>query len=201
MAAEVGLAPPMSHNGHGPHTASETTPDLLPSRYLDYLPPVYHQDSFMGRFLRIFEDILSPIQDSVSRRADYFDPALATPALLDVMAAWIGADSMGELTEERKRGLLQSVVSLNRLRGTKQGLRLALETVTGKRPYITEYSPGLVLGEDAALGINTSLQDGVPLQIHIVFDCSEAELETGLVHATIQRYKPAETIYTVSYVT
>ena len=198
MTTEVAHIP-ASSNGFHPETEGEN--DLLPSSYLRFLPAIYWTDSFMGRFLRIFEDILSPIQTSVSRRAEHFDPALATPAILDLMAAWVGADEMGDLTESQKRGFIRDAVSINQLRGTREGLRLALESMTGKRPYITEYSPGLVLGQDAVLGLNTSLREGVPLQIHIVFPCNENEMDSALVNAIIRRYKPAETVYTVSYVT
>lgn len=175
--------------------------DTLPSDYLKYLPALYWQDPFIGRFLRIFEDILSPIQLTVNRRAQQFDATVAPASMLQFLATWVGADEMGEFPEEQLRRLVRNAVKLHQLRGTKQGLRLALEVVTNKRPYINEYSPGLVLGGDAVLGLNTSLETGQPLQIHIVFDCREEEVNLGLVHDIIRRYKPAGAVYTVSFVT
>ena len=200
MTAEVISTPPASLNGNGLHPEPEDAPELLASKYIQYLPSIYRQDSFMGRFLHIFEDILGPIQDTVNRRADYFDPAIATGELIDLMASWLGASDLANLPDMQKRRLLSNSVRLNQLRGTRQGLRLALETVTGKRPYITEYSSGLVLGEDAVLGLNTALGQGTPLQISVVFNCNENEIDSALVNATIQRYKPAETVYTVAFV-
>jgi phage tail-like protein len=191
-----------SSNGNGFHPEEyDGLAATLPSAYLRYLPAIYWQDSFMGRFLRIFEDILSPLQGTVNRRSEHFDPAVATLPMLRFMSTWVGANELGELPEAELRALVRRAVTLNQLRGTKAGLRMALETIAGKRPYITEYSPGLVLGEDAVLGLNTSLETGRPLQVHILFDCDEAEIDSSLVHAIIRRYKPAGAEYTVSFVT
>jgi phage tail-like protein len=204
MTAEVVSQPftnGVSSNGNGYHPEDDALTATLPSAYLRYLPEIYWDDPFMGRFLRIFEDILSPIQKRVNHRAEQFDPAVSTLPMLRFMSTWVGANEMGELPEQELRGLVRRAVALNQRRGTKAGLRMALETILGKRPYITEYSPGLVLGEDAVLGLNTSLETGRPLQVHILFDCGEDEIDSSLVHAIIRRYKPAGAEYTVSFVT
>jgi phage tail-like protein len=202
VTAELVVGPTTNgHSANGQYPEGRGVADTLPSGYLRYLPAIYWDDPFMGRFLRIFEDILSPLQGTVSRRSQQFDASLAPPAMLQFLASWVGADELGEFPETQVRRLVKNAVLLHQLRGTKRGLRLALEVVTNKRPYITEYSPGLVLGEDAVLGLNTSLQVGQPLQVHIVFDCPESEVNTALVHDIIRRYKPAGTVYTVSFVT
>jgi phage tail-like protein len=189
------------HSANGNRPEGRGVADTLPSAYLRYLPAIYWDDPFMGRFLRIFEEILSPLQRTIGHRSQQFDPALAPLPMLTFLASWVGADELGEFPETQLRRLVKNAVLLHQLRGTKDGLRLALEVVTNKRPYITEYSPGLVLGEDAVLGLNTSLQTGQPLQVHVVFNCRESEVNSSLVHDIIRRYKPAETVYTVSYVT
>jgi phage tail-like protein len=202
MTSELLIGPTTNGaSSNGYHPAEDAAIEMEPSAYLRYLPAVYQQDPFMGRFLRIFEDILSPVQKTVSRRAALFDPAETTATLLQFMATWVGADELGELPEAQMRLLVRQAVTLNQLRGTKRGLRLALEVTTGKRPYITEYSPGLVLGEDAVLGLNTSLQDGAPLRFHVLFKCYENEIDTSLAHAIIRRYKPAGAVYTLSFIT
>ena len=203
MTAELVVGP--TTNGHGTNgfhpNGGVRAADTLPSAYLRYLPAIYWDDPFIGRFLRIFEDILSPLQTTVDARANQFDASLAPPTMLHFLATWVGADELGEFPEEQLRRLVKNAVLLHQLRGTKEGLRLALQVVTNRRPYITEYSPGMVLGEDAVLGLNTSLEVGHPLQVHVVFNCQESEINSALVHAIIRRYKPAETVYTVSYVT
>ncbi len=186
-----------SQNGHGP--SARVLADTLPSQYLRYLPGIYSEDPFIGRFLRVFEEILSPLQTTVDNRAQLFDPSLAPPPMLAHLAQWVGADLVGRLQETAARRFARATVALHQLRGSKRGLRLALELATGKRPYITEYSDGLVLGEDAVLGLNTALSDGRPLQVQVLFDCREDEVDTSLVHAIIRRYKPAETVYALVF--
>jgi phage tail-like protein len=202
VTAELVVGPTTNgHHANGVHANGRAIEDTLPSAYLKYLPAIYWDDPFMGRFLRIFENILSPLQTTVDRRSQQFDPSVAPLPMLNFLATWVGANEMGEFSEPQMRRLVRNAIRLHHLRGTKDGLKLALEAVTNHRPYITEYSPGLVLGEDAVLGLNTSLQGGHPLTIHVFFDCRESEVNLAYVHDIIRRYKPAETVYTVSFVT
>ncbi|MCI0869833.1 MAG: hypothetical protein J4O08_08955, partial [Chloroflexi bacterium] len=47
------------------------------SSYLKYLPAIYADSDFMGRFLMIFESVLGPIQNVVDNIPYYLDPKLA----------------------------------------------------------------------------------------------------------------------------
>jgi phage tail-like protein len=178
--------------------AYENGPDH-PSSYLQYLPALYWKDAFIGRFLRIFEDVLSPVQATVTGLPNQFDPAVTSPAMLGLVASWLGAPDQHALNDSSWRRLVKSSLLLHRWRGTKEGLRLALEITTGQRPFITEFSPGLVLGADAVMGLNTSLQGGLPLSFHVAFDCDESVIDPFIMAGTIQRYKPAHATWTVSF--
>ena len=169
------------------------------SDYLRYLPALYWEDGFLGRFLSIFEDILTPIQVAVNGLPQQFDPALSSSPMLELLAGWVGADRLDGLDEKKWRRLIKAGLVLHGSRGTKKAMRMALEIMTGHRPFITEYSSGLVLGEDASLGLNTSLDSGAPLRFHVAFDCEASDVDTALVHTMIQRYKPAHVTYTVWY--
>jgi phage tail-like protein len=172
---------------------------LEESTYLRYLPAIYRQDMFVGRFLRIFEDVLTPVQGLVNTLTFQFDPTVASPAMMALLASWVGADPPEGLDEISARRFVKQSMTIHRSRGTKEALRAALDLVTGRRAYITEYSPGLVLGEDASLGLNTALEDGAPLRFHVAFDCAEDEVDPRMVHAIIQRLKPAHVGYTISF--
>ena len=177
-----------------------TTQELLqPSSYLQYLPALYWKDMFLGRFLRIFEDVLSPVQGVVNGLPDQFDPAVSSPSMLDLMAEWVGTEGPPGIGAIAWRRLVRSGMELHRWRGTKRGLRMALEIVTGHRPFITEFSQGLVLGNDASLGLNTGLQSGIPLTFHVAFACRESEVDAVVLRDTIHRYKPAHVLYTLSF--
>jgi phage tail-like protein len=182
-----------------PRESDSTAAIAEPSAYLQYLPAIYWQDPFIGRFLRVMEDIFAPLQRVVSTRTHQFDPSLASQSMLVALAGWVGADLAEQMPEARARQYIKNVITLHRLRGTKAGLRLALSLATGQRLYVQEFSPGLVLGRDAALGLNTALADGQPLQVHIVLNCRQESVDVPLVDAIIRRYKPANTSYTISY--
>ena len=63
-------------------------PDDQPSSYLQYLPTPYQGDAFLGRFLRIFESILGPIEQTIEGVANYFDPHLTPVETLPWLASW-----------------------------------------------------------------------------------------------------------------
>jgi phage tail-like protein len=169
------------------------------STYLRYLPTIYWEDTFLGRFLRVFEDVLTPVQGMVNGLPQQFDPALASSDMLALLATWVGVDPEPGIDETAWRRLVKDSLLLHGLRGTKRGLKQALEIVTGRRPFITEYSPGLVLGEDASLGLNSSLESGAPLQFHVAFDCRASDVDPALVHAIIQYYKPVHVTYSLAF--
>jgi phage tail-like protein len=117
---------------------------------LQYLPAVYRQDAvsadFLDRFLSIFDTLRATIGDRVAEMARYFDP-LAAPAnpknvlgsdFLSYLASWIGLTLDSNWPVRRRRALVKNAHKLYRLRGTPQGLKLAIELCTGVKPSILE---------------------------------------------------------------
>lgn len=178
-------------NGHLPQEAMNT--------YLQYLPAIYQDDSFLGRFLAVFAEVISPVRVMVDTLPERFDPRLAPPSMLERLASWVGAQRLARLTEPEWRRLVAHSLLLHRCRGTKQGLRLALELATGRAPLINDYADGMVLGPDAALGVNTGLDEGKALYFQVVFDCAEAEVDRSVVDNIIGSYKPAHVRYSVAF--
>ena len=174
---------------------------LRPSEYMQYLPSLYWKDMFLGRFLRIFEDVLSPVQNMVTGLPDQFDPSIAAPDMVNLLSEWVGTEGPAGIDPIAWRRLVKNGMLLHRYRGTKKGMRMAIEIATGHRPFITEFSQGMVLGQDASLGHNTSLQTGIPLTFHVAFTCRENEIDLLILRDTIQRYKPAHVVYTLSFST
>lgn len=171
-----------------------------PSTYLRYLPAIYQNDPFLGRFLRIFEEIISPIQVMVDTLPERFDPRLAPPPMLERLASWVGGTQQpSRLPEPGWRQLVAHSLLLHRWRGTKRGVRAALEAATGRAPLIAECAEGLVLGPDATLGLNTALAVGKALHFQVVFDCAEEEVDRTLVQNIISAYKPAHVSHSVAF--
>ncbi len=109
-----------------------------PSRYLAYLPGLYQSDPFLGRFLRIFEDVLGPIERTVANLPYYVDAAVAPADMLAWLGSWLAIAVDDRWPEERRRELIQSAASLYRWRGTRRGLSQFIKLYTGIEPEIEE---------------------------------------------------------------
>ena len=72
-------------------TGAPMPPLLAPSRLMEYLPTLYQGDDFLGRFLRIFEDIIDPIERTIDNVGDSLDPRLAPDEFLPWLSSWMGA--------------------------------------------------------------------------------------------------------------
>src|SRR3972149_6267038 len=74
------------------------------STYLEDLPGIYHDSDFLGRFLLIFEHILSPIDRTIENIPDYFDPELAPPDVVTWLGSWLGLGLDPPRAGGRRRG-------------------------------------------------------------------------------------------------
>jgi len=185
-----------------PRQASQAV--VLPTRdaveedlLAQYLPGVLRQDPFLTNFLRVFDSILRPILQTIDAVDGYLDPDLAPAALVGWLATWVGEDLEERLPEKTRRALVREAASLHRQRGTRAGLRRAIEVLTGVEPLVIENTPGLRLDADARLGLNTSLQPVEPNSIHIRLPASPAGVDLESVSEVVRRMKPAHASYSV----
>lgn len=184
-------------NGYGPHDEEGAEP--APSTLLRYLPAIYSADPFVGRFLRIFEDVLDPVSEMVDNQPYYFDPMTTPIELLDYMAQWVDMDDEGsDWALAKRRALIQATPSLYRMRGTKPGLRKHLGIYVGSQNLvlIQERTNGFRLDGDARLGMNTSI--GINrtriITVTVVTKGGE-ELDPDTLMGIVENDKPVETNY------
>lgn len=164
--------------------AFEEAPPGVPahrSTYLDYLPGIYHDSDFLGRFLLIFEHILSPIDRTIENIPDYFDPELAPPDVVTWLGSWLGLVLDARWPDERRRDVVKAAPELFRWRGTKRGLAHFLRLYTGLEPVITE--PSL---RDIANDRNQAYRFTVRLRVG-----RRSPLSRQLVETIIETEKPA----------
>ena len=76
------------------------------SSYLKYLPAIYSESEFTGRFLMIFESVLGPVEAMVKSLAHYFDPGTTPEELLPWLASWMRVDLNHNWPLERRRELV-----------------------------------------------------------------------------------------------
>ena len=108
------------------------------SYLVEYLPEIYQQEAFMGRFLRIFEEVLAPIERMLDSMPGYFDPTTTTPEVLEWLATWLGISTDERWPLPRRRTIVRRASELFQLRGTRKGLSIAIESLTGLVPTISE---------------------------------------------------------------
>jgi len=175
---------------------NETTELDVRSSYLNYLPAIYSQSEFMGRFLLIFEDILGPIEGVLDNISSYLDPGLAPPEQLPWLASWVNLVLDETWPLERRRELVSSAVKLFQRRGTVRGLREYLKIYAGVEPEIYEDFGSMALDERSQLGWNTVLGESSPYTFTVVLKLtSQGSTDLDQVRAILDSEKPAHTDY------
>lgn len=182
------------------------------SGYLQYLPAIYSEDPFLGRFLLAFEQVLSGLQGAESEPkrgleeiirdiSRLFDP-FETPAdFLPWLAEWVAISLRADWTPGQKRDFLANIVPLYRLRGTKQGLERFVSLYVQGSPTIQEATgTPLQVGVQATVGVDTYIDGGAPHFFRVMVslpapDPATLDRELTIVKALIELQKPAHTTY------
>ncbi|MFH1084617.1 MAG: FHA domain-containing protein [Chloroflexota bacterium] len=112
------------------------------SRWLQYLPPIYSDDEFLGRLLLIFEDLLGPVQQGVSHFDLFLDPATTPETFLPVLNEWLAGIAYERWAPEVQRTVLRQASWLYQARGTRAGLQRNLELCTACSVDILENVDG-----------------------------------------------------------
>ena len=104
------------------------TPTVASSRaYLrSGLPAIYQESDFGMRFIGALEELLDPIVAVLDGLPAHFDPDHAPRDILNLLAAWLGADLDESQDMRHQREMVRRAADLGRKRGTVSGLELAL---------------------------------------------------------------------------
>ena len=169
--------------------------------YLKYLPAIYSENEFFGRFLMIFESVLGPVEAMVDNLAYYFDPGTSPEELLPWLASWMEVELDSNWTVERRREMVKSASWLFQWRGTRRGLREYLRLYTGIEPVITEDFGGIILGGQSELGRNTVLGGGHQHLFTVTFELEDLDsINVTQVSRIIENEKPAHASYILTVV-
>lgn len=150
--------------------------DNIHSRYLQYLPGIYHDNTFTIRFLALLESILAPIEWDINNFDLYLDPNTAPASFLPWLANWFGMRFDHTWTEERQREFLRHAADLQARRGTAVGLQQLLKIYTGETAVIDDTQT-----DDYTFRVSLPLPPNTPLRQQI--------------NRLITSYKPAFTNY------
>lgn len=144
-AAPIVVAPPVVPVERP--SALESRPGYVPgipydqSTWLQYLPAIYSDSEFLGRFLLIFESIMNPIIWMIDNFDFYLSPDTAPQEWLAWMSSWFDLLLLPELPVARQREIVRQLGWLFLRRGTRMGLQRLLELYFDVTPEISETVP------------------------------------------------------------
>ena len=188
-AAEQADRTPSSEGASPPRVPPRPTypmplPDGPSSRYLRYLPGLYHEDDFIGRFLLIMEAIWEPLEQREDHIELYANPKTCPASFLGWLGGWLGVALEAHWPEARCRRLLTEAMDLYRWRGTRYGLTRMIEVCTGLAPEVDE---GMV-----AAGPTRSQPHVFHVRVTIPPD---SDVDREFIDALVRAHKPAHAGY------
>lgn len=131
--------PPASSNGHANgHTPYPVGIPTDASNWLKYLPAIYSEDDFLGRYLLVFESIMSPLTWMVDNFDLYLSYEVTSSEWLRWIASWFDVMIVPDLPIERQRAIVEQLGWLFSRRGTRAGLERLLTLYYGVKPEIVE---------------------------------------------------------------
>jgi len=171
------------------------------SSYLQYLPAIYRDDDFVGRFLCVFEDILKPLEEVIDNLAHYFDPGTAPQTFVPWLASWVGLVMDERMPEMKRHELIKSIAELYRWRGTRRGLSEYLRIYTGVMPQIIEhiFRQPARSGNDAEEGTaQPGAEESDTFRFSVILNIPDTgAIDADVVRTIIEMEKPAHTTYTL----
>jgi phage tail-like protein len=178
------------------------------SLYLDFLPDLYRDVDFVGRFLKVFEQTFEPTVHTLDTLWAHLDPLTAPTALLPFLAHWVGWAFDAPIHPLRQRFLIRHAMQIYRWRGTRRGLRFYLHLATGlpldehleaeSAKHIGIQEPatqGFVLGA-AHIAEDSTLGGGQPYHFTVTLrPDGDYPIDELMVRQIIEREKPAFCTY------
>jgi phage tail-like protein len=177
------------------------------SSYVNFVPAIYREVDFMGRFLTIFEQAFDPAVQTIDVLWAYLDPLTAPESLLPFLANWVAwpIDHRWDIKQQRR--LIRNAVELYRWHGTRRALRFYLHLYTElpldesleeaeKHISIEEnFTRGFVMGE-TLIGRDSMLGSGRPFHFSVRLRPEPGkQIDERLVRDIIEREKPAFCTY------
>jgi phage tail-like protein len=177
--------------------------------YLDFLPEIYQQSDFLGRFLSIFEQAFDPTMQVMDTFWAYLNPLTAPEALLPFLAEWVAWPMNPHWTVRQQRRLIRHAVEIYQWRGTRRGLQLVLSLITDLPQddhhidIVEDQGVDFVLGK-ITLAESPSLGGGRAFHFSVTLrpddDLQASSLDETIIRAMIEQEKPAFCTYDLEIV-
>lgn len=159
------------------------------SSYLNYLPAIFSEDSFLGQFLLAFEQVLTGVdaatgepqqglEEIIANLSKLFDPSTINTLIADEktlkdflqwLAGWTALSLRADWDTGQQQRFLAQIVPLYRRRGTRENLAELLKIYTGLLPIIEE-AP------------DRPFQIGVNSTVYSTLNANTAQIGGGIPH-------------------
>lgn len=194
----------------------------MKNNYSKFLPAIFRGADgegtvFFERFLKIFEKVLSGINDGVkvdnkeiagiSEIIDtsnhFFHPSTAPIDFIDWLSSWVGLVLKEDWSIEKKREVIAKIIPIYRMRGTKRGIEELLNIYIGKGVNINDNFTPFQVGINSQVGINTIID--LDFINYFVVEVTLSETEGSLeikrkkraIEELIDKEKPVHTNYKI----
>lgn len=115
----------------------------MENAWISYLPDIYTKgltkNSFLLRFLSIFQSIYSEMGERIEEIPGMLYPSVQDLECLRWLASWFDMENKEVWNTEQLSYLLENRSRLYSIRGTKSYLKEIVRLFTGCTPYIVEY--------------------------------------------------------------
>ena len=174
-----------------PERGEHSSPSPASSRrYLrGGLPALYQEEDFGMRLVAALEGVLDPVVAILDNLPAHFDPELAPVDILDLTVAWLGLAHNEAQPTSQLRALVGRAAELGRLRGTHDGMALALALNFPELPLRIEDGGGVAWAMDG------DLPDPEPPAFVVYCDEPISQDEAASVARVIESVKPAHVGY------
>lgn len=110
--------------------------------FVDYLPDIYKEgsddNSFIARYLGIFQSIYVDLEDRIDNTPIQFDTEKTSKDFLNWIADWISIRNPSIWGEKKLRTLVKEAVSIYKMKGTKASVSKIVREYAGVEPIIVE---------------------------------------------------------------
>ena len=170
---------------------AKETPTVASSRaYLrSGLPAIYQESDFGMRFIGALEELLDPIVGVLDALPAHFNPDHAPRDILNLLAAWLGADLDESQDAKHQREMVRRAADLGRKRGTVSGLELALELSFPDVPLRIEDQGGV------RWSLDQRPVEAPPPSFVVYCDKPIPEATQAGIARCIEQHKPVGTAY------
>lgn len=110
--------------------------------FMDYLPEYYRKNSernsFLERFIGIFQSIYVDLEDEIDYTPTRFDVDLTNKDFLSWICEWLSVKDAAIWGEKRLRKLVKEAIKIYKMKGTKRAIAKIVQEYVGIEPIIVE---------------------------------------------------------------